>query len=63
MSKTEKMPPAEITLEYDEGREARRDGVGVEDNPYPHGQGLNNQRFRWYVGWYDREMAERFPRT
>ena len=48
--------PIEDTDEYGEGRVACRDGVSVNDNPHPSGKGMNNQRYRWFVGWYDERM-------
>lgn len=51
------------TKEYREGYAAFAEGLVTADNPYPHAGesgigGLNDQRYRWYVGWYDARTAK-----
>lgn len=46
---------------YREGRKAYREGLGVDENPYPSFEKddvartitLNQQRRSWFDGWYD----------
>lgn len=42
---------AEATAEQHEGREAYM--KGVKECPYASGSAQGNQRYRWWVGWYD----------
>ena len=44
---------AKTTPEYAEGRQAFLDGRPNDDNPYPKKSTDNNERTRWFVGWYD----------
>lgn len=55
MPKTADTADVESTVEYGEGRLARREGKANSTNPYKHrhGCGLSNQRVFWFIGWYD----------
>lgn len=55
MERTSK-PVVEDTLEYEEGRKARKQGAPESDNPYQPTRGFG-QRFGWFVGWYDENTA------
>jgi len=42
----------EDTKEYQEGRKVFLAGGASSSNPYPSLRGLNNMRYRWFMGWY-----------
>lgn len=48
---------------YKAGKAAYSRGLPNCENPHPMGSaaGMNNQRYQWYMGWYDAKLAKFDP--
>ena len=62
MTKPTPAVDAKTTTEYAEGRQAFLDGKPCDDNPYPKTSTDNNERTRWFRGWYDAKYKPLFDR-
>ena len=48
------------TQAYERGRQAYRDGVSNNSNPYPSQTGMSKERVDWYNGWYDEWRVQKY---